>query len=396
MQVIKSPPTPSPAAQDITAQAQLLVAETTRWLSENWLKIAIAVGIAALIVLLLLALQKLSQRLCREGDALVNWRTIVGRMAARTKFWFLVIVAARIVAGYAETPVLLGKTISFLFTIAVTVQAAIWARELVLGLVEHRAGGAQHANGALSSAMGIIRALVTFLVFAIASVLILGNLGVNVAGLIAGLGVGGIAIGLAAQGVFSDLFAGISILFDRPFKVGEKIAFGDITGIVEQIGMRSTRIRLFTGELLIISNKNLMDKEIRNGTKRDHIRLTFMLGVTYETPSATLARIPGMLRELGEAQDAKVARAGFEGFGESSLDFQFIVDVHGSDWGVAHPLRDRLLVTIMDRFAAEGISLAYPTQTSYAAAPDGTIIMPYPEVNVVAGDISAVAAANRM
>ncbi|MCY1669774.1 mechanosensitive ion channel [Novosphingobium sp. SL115] len=371
-----------PAAPELDAQAQLFFTETAGWISANWLKITIAVGMAALIVAVLLAVQKLAQRLCHEGDALVSWRTIIGRLAARTRFWFLVIVAARVVDGYAQAPQLLDQTIGFLFTIGLTFQAAIWAREVVLGVVEHRAGEAQNANGALSSAMGIIRALVTFLVFAIALVLILGNLGVNVAGLIAGLGIGGIAIGLAAQGIFSDLFAGISILFDRPFKVGDVISYDSSMGTVEQIGMRTTRIRAMTGELMIISNKNLLDKEIRNVTARDHIRLTFTLGVTYETPPETLARIPAILREMGEAEGAKVARAGFESFGASSLDFMFIIDITGSDWGIAHPTRDRLLVTIMQRFAAEGINLAYPTQTSYTAAPDGTLIMPYPEGGV--------------
>ncbi len=188
-----------------------------------------------------------------------------------------------------------------------------------------------------------------------------------------------IAIGLAAQGIFADLFAGISILFDRPFRIGEVISYGETTGTVEAIGMRTTRLRAFTGEQLIISNKNLLDKEIKNVTGRDHIRLSFTLGVTYETPPAMLAKIPDMLREMGEAENTKVARAGFESFGASSLDFSFIIDVPGADWSVAHPTRDRLLVAIMTTFADHGINLAYPTQTSYTAAPDGTIIMPYPE-----------------
>lgn len=382
-------PSASPSA--FSANPELLVAETSGWIAENWLRIAIAVGIAVAIVLVLLTVQKLAQRLCREGEALVSWQTILGRVAARTKFWFLVILSAKIVDNYAEAPLWLDRTITFLFTIGMTVQAAIWVREVVLGVVEHRAGGAQHANGALTSAMSIIRALVTFLVFAIALVLILGNLGVNVAGLVAGLGIGGIAIGLAAQGIFSDLFAGVSILFDRPFKVGDNIGWGETSGTVEQIGMRTTRVRLFTGELLIVSNKNLLDKEIRNVTVRDHIRLSFMLGVTYETKPETLARIPAMLKEMGEAENVKVSRAGFEAFGASSLDFAFIVDVPGADWGVAHPTRDRLLVAIMERFAAEGINLAYPTQTSYTAAPDGTLIMPYAEdtaVPVQAGSLA--------
>lgn len=380
---------PRAANPAVSANPELLIAETSAWIAENWLRIAIAVGIAAGIVLLLLTLQKLAQRLCREGEALVSWRTILGRLAGRTRFWFIVILSARIVDGYAATPPWLDTTIGFLFTIGMTLQAAIWARELVLGVVEHRAGGAQHANGALTSALGIIRALVTFLVFAIALVLILGNLGVNVAGLVAGLGIGGIAIGLAAQGIFSDLFAGVSILFDRPFKVGDNIGWGENLGTVERIGMRTTRVRLFTGELLIVSNKNLLDREIRNVTVRDHIRLSFTLGVTYETPPETLARIPAMLREMGEAENAKVARAGFEAFGASSLDFSFIIDVPGSDWNIAHPARDRLLVAIMQRFGAEGISLAYPTQTSYTAAPDGTLVMPYPDVSAIADSMKA-------
>ena len=136
----------------------------------------------------------------------------------------------------------------------------------------------------------------------------------------------------------------------------------------------------------IISNRNLLDKEILNVTDRDHIRLPFTIGVAYETAPELLARIPGILKELVEAEGGQASRAGFEAFGASSLDFALLVDVPGGDWGVAHPLRDRLLVSIMKRFAAEGISIPYPTQTTYTAAPDGTIIMPYPEARPAKGD----------
>ncbi|QOV94396.1 mechanosensitive ion channel family protein [Novosphingobium sp. ES2-1] len=375
--------TPKAAALALPSSPDVLIADTTGWITDNWLRISIAIGIAAVVVLVLVTIRNLGRRFCPEGEALVGWKTIIGRMASRTRFWFIVLVAAEAVASYAQTPVWLDKTIRFLFTVGLTFQAALWVRELTIGLIEHRAGEAQHANGALSSALNILRALVTFLVFAIAFVLILGNLGVNVAGLVAGLGIGGIAIGLAAQGIFSDLFAGISILFDRPFKVGEVISWGGNTGTVEIIGMRTTRIRLVSGELLVVSNKNLLDKEISNLTVRDHIRLTFAIGVAYETPPETLARIPAMLKALGEAEGAKVARSGFEAFGASSLDFTLILDVPGADWNVAHPLRDRLLVAIMERFAAEGISIPYPTQTTFTAAPDGTLIMPYPDGAVI-------------
>jgi len=368
---------------NVSSQIQALFGETLGWLADNWLRIAIAGAIATFIVLLLVGLQKAASRLCAQDDPLVGWRTIIGRIAVKTRFWFIVILACRLVDAYADTPATLHATIKFLFTVSLTFQAAIWARELALGYIEHRAGGTQHSHSTLSSAMGIIRVLVTFTLFAVALILVLSNLGVNVAGLVAGLGIGGIAIGLAAQGVFADLFAGLSILFDRPFRIGDNIKYGDSSGTVEAIGMKTTRIRSFTGERIIISNKNLLDMEIQNVTERDHIRLSFTLGVTYETPPDKLAKLPGLLRALGEAEHAKVARAGFEAFGASSLDFSLIIDIPGSDWNVAHPTRDRLLVSIMTTFAKEGISLAYPTQTSYTAAPDGTLIMPYPTEQAV-------------
>jgi len=208
---------------------------------------------------------------------------------------------------------------------------------------------------------------------------VLGNLGVNVTGLVAGLGIGGIAIGLAAQGVFADLFAALAILFDRPFRLGDNISYGGSTGTVEGIGLKSTRIRAYTGELRVISNKALLDKEILNVSGRNHIRIGFMLSITYETPPDTLARIPAMLGEMVKAEGASVARAGFETFSASSLDFALQFDTPGNDWTTAHATRDRLMVRIMRRFAEEGINLAYPTQTSYTAAPGGALVLPYPE-----------------
>jgi small-conductance mechanosensitive channel len=308
---------------------------------------------------------------------------ILGHAIARTNLFFIVTLAAQLVSGYAGAPGEVARTISFLFTIASTFQAAIWARELILGAIEHRTQSEHYSGEALLSAMGLIRLLVTAVLFAVALVVVLDNLGVNVTGLVAGLGVGGIAIGLAAQGIFGDLFAALAIIFDRPFRRGDKIAYDNTTGIIEAIGLKSTRIRAFTGELRIISNRNLLDKEIQNQTVRHHVRLSLTIGVAYETPPETLARVPQMLTEIVEGEGSKVARASFESFGASSLDFVLQFDVPGDDWPTAHATRNRVLVTLMKRFAAEGISIPYPTQTTYTAAPDGTLVMPYPQIQPV-------------
>jgi small-conductance mechanosensitive channel len=361
----------------VQAQLQDLTHSTVGWFQAYWLQIIIAGAIAFGIVTALYALRRLGTRLCRPGHARGAWLTVVGRVAAKTTNYFIIMVAIKVVDNYAQTPPMLDNLVTFLFTIAAVLQCAIWARELILGAIEHKTASEHFQGETIINAMSLIRLLVSVVVFAVATVVLLDNLGVNVTGLVAGLGVGGIAIGLAAQGIFADLFAALAIIFDRPFSKGDQISYGTSSGTIEAIGLKSTRIRAYTGELRVISNKALLDKELLNVTKRDHIRMPFTIGVAYETPPETLARVPAILKELVEAEGAKAARAGFETFGASSLDFTLLVDVPGADWSVAHPLRDRLLVAIMKRFAAEGISIPYPTQTTFTAAPDGKLIMPY-------------------
>ncbi len=369
-------PTRAPAP-DVQAQIHDLTSATVNWFQAYWLQIIIAGAIAAGIVSALYALRGLGTRLCRPGNPRGAWLTVVGRVVAKTTNYFIIMTAIKVVDNYAQTPLALDRLITFLFTIAAVLQCAIWAREFILGTIEHKTASEHFQGETIINAMGLIRLLVSVAVFAVAAIVLLDNLGVNVTGLVAGLGVGGIAIGLAAQGIFADLFAALAIIFDRPFSKGDQISFGTSTGTIEAIGLKSTRIRAYTGEQRIISNKALLDMEILNVTKRDHIRLPFTIGVAYETPPETLARIPDILKELVEEAGGKAARAGFETFGPSSLDFALLVDVPGADWSVAHPLRDRLLVGIMKRFAAEGISIPYPTQTTYTAAPNGELIMPY-------------------
>ncbi len=370
-------------ADDVRANLHDFFVNLSDWLQSHWFQIIVAAAIAAVIVAVLYALRGLGHRLCRPDRPAQSWLTIAGKIVWRTTGFFIVMLAARLVMGYAAPPWSVATVISFLFTVALVLQAAIWARELILGFIEHRTSAEHYRGEAILNAMGLIRLMVNVVIFAIAIVVLLDNLGVNVTGLVAGLGIGGIAIGLAAQGIFADLFAALAIIFDRPFSRGDAISYGDSSGTIESIGLKSTRIRAYSGELRIIANRNLLDKEILNVTGRDHIRLSFTIRVAYETALDLLARIPAILTELIEAEDAIPARAGFEAFGASSLDFALLVDVPGNDWLKTHAIRDRLLVSILRRFADEGIAIAYPTQTSYTAAPDGHLIMPYPEVQPV-------------
>ncbi|CAN5237827.1 hypothetical protein BH10PSE13_BH10PSE13_25250 [soil metagenome] len=196
------------------------IEDMTAWLLSHWLNIAIATGAAVLIYLALNLLRRSGRKLGANGGNAIT--VVAGRALARTSHLFLALVAARLVMGYANPPDWLRDTIRILFTIVSTFQVAVWLREIVLGLIERNT---DPAHETLSNAMGIIRLMVTVALFAVAIVVVLDNLGVNVTGLIAGLGIGGIAIGLAAQGIFSDLFAALSISFDKPFRQGEIIIY---------------------------------------------------------------------------------------------------------------------------------------------------------------------------
>ncbi len=375
------PPTPPalPTRPDtpIDVRVAELWSESVGWLASHSTQIIIAAVIGAVIVGVLMAAKLIGQRICASDPDHNHWRTTIGKALAKTRLWFMVAVAAQVVAAYANAPATLARTINFAFVIAATLQAAVFARAVLLGVIEHRARAADE-HAALASAMGIIRLLLTFGLFAIAAILILSNLGVNVTGLIAGLGVGGIAIGLAAQGIFADLFAALAILFDRPFRKGDAIRYDTTSGSVEDIGLKSTRIRALTGEQIIIANKQLLEKEIHNLARLDRRRIVTNFGLIYQIPVDTLDRVPAMLGEIiSGCSPATLVRCGMIAFGASSVDYELQYDVHSEDYDVVFSTRHAVNIAILRRFAAEGIEFAYPTQTAFTAAPDGTYILPY-------------------
>lgn len=376
---------PAAAAEHVSAQGIALVNETAAWIAANALRIAIAAAAGAAIVLALLALRRLGERLAGEKEDIVTLKSILGRVAHKTSTWFVILVAIKLVEGFADTPPLLDRTVNFFFTIGVTFQAALWIREIALGFIEYRARLTDQDHSALGSALGIIRLLVTIALFALATVLVLDNLGVNVTGLIAGLGIGGIAIGLAAQGIFKDLFAALAIIFDRPFRKGDSIKWNGIFGSVEAIGLKTTRIRALTGEQVVVGNANLLEKEMFNLARLERRRITLAIGVVYYTPADVCDRIPGLLREIIESvAKCKLVRVGMIGFGESSLDFELQFDVLSKVYDEVFTARSRVCLAILRRFNDLGIEFAFPTQTTITAGPDGRAVMPYPDVRLLA------------
>ena len=369
---------PALTAADVNQQAAEFLNTARVWIHGNWLQVLIAIGVGTLIAFALIAARGLGAKLAARSTTGTGWPAVFGRAIARTGNFFIIMLSAKLVAGYAAAPGEVASTITFLFTVAAVFQAAVWVRELILGAVEHRTRSEHYSGEALVNAMGLIRLLVTFAVFAIALIVVLDNLGVNVTGLVAGLGVGGIAIGLAAQGIFADLFAALAIIFDRPFRRGDAITYDKSSGTVEEIGLKSTRIRAATGEERIISNKNLLNKEIINNTRREYRRTVFSLGLVQWTSVETMAKLPHMMKEVIEGCDLKYVRSGFANFGDSSYDFDVEFDTMSAAFQDAYDARHRIGLAIISRLNEEGIELAYPTQTGFTAAPDGHMVLPYP------------------
>ncbi len=359
------------------SRLDLITSDAAAWAAENGVSLLLGLGAGAAIVALISALRSLGLRLCRTDRHESGWPEIVGRVIGRTKIWFSLMLAAALVTGAMSPPEAVRRAVDMLFTIAATLQSALWARELILGLIDRRAGN-ETDHPSLGSAMVLIRALVTAGLFAIALVLILDNLGVNVTGLIAGLGIGGIAIGLAAQGIFSDLFAALSIIFDKPFRVGELVKWDMNIGTVEKIGLKTTRVRSITGEQLIVSNAALLQKELRNLSNVAQQRVTLPFGIVYQTPPETCGAISAMVEEIVRgSNDCTFVRCSMSGFGTSSLDYELLFDIATHDPGVAAVTKSEVAIKILRAFNEAGIAFAYPTQTTFTAAPDGTMVMPW-------------------
>jgi small-conductance mechanosensitive channel len=366
-------------AAAIGTQAGEIWNQATTWLSNHSLQILVGLVAGLVIFVLLYGLKWVGVRICGTDPKQTHWRTIIGRVLARTRLWFMAAAAARLVVGYSQAPELLGETVNAAFVVAATLQVALWVLEMVLGVIEHRAGGLEQSSS-LGSAMGIIKLLVTIAIFSIATIVILDNLGVNVTGLIAGLGIGGIAIGLAAKGIFDDLFSALSIIFDKPFRRGDSIRWDTTSGTVEQIGLKSTRVRSTTGEEVVISNTNLLNKELHNMQRLNRRRIVQVFGIVYQTPPDVCARVPAIVKEVVESvEKCSLVRCGMSGFGASSLDYALEFDVKSEVWQKVFDARHQVLVALLDRFNREGIEFAYPTQTSFTAAPDGSFTLPYPD-----------------
>ncbi len=197
-------------------------------------------------------------------------------------------------------------------------------------------------------------------------VFLLDNLGYNIGTLIAGLGIGGIAIALAAQTILGDLFSYFVIYFDKPFEIGDFISFDDKSGSVEYIGLKTTRLRAVSGEQLISSNKYLTDSRVHNYGRMERRRVAFKIGIVYQIQASVIREIPTLVKDIIEqAQDVQFDRAHFMNLGQSTLDFEIVYFVLTPDYNVFMNRQQEILLSIFETFEKKKIGFAYPTQTLF-------------------------------
>ena len=215
---------------------------------------------------------------------------------------------------------------------------------------------------ALKGVVGLTKAMV----WIVGALFMLDNLGFKISTVIAGLGIGGIAIALAAQAILGDLFGYFVILFDRPFEIGDFVIVGDYMGVIERFGIKTTRISSLGGEQIVVSNKDLTDSRVRNYKRMAKRRVVFRLGVTYQTPAALLREIPGVVTDIfREITGTTLDRVHFFSYGDFSLIYEIVYYVDGNDYTKYMDLQQMANLRIYEEFEKRKIEFAYPTQTLY-------------------------------
>jgi len=352
------------AIQDWWQQAQQWVALETTFFHNTLVQWLMAAGIALLSwIILRIAIAVVLRRLGKWAErSTTDWDDALLAAGRAIRGWFLLALALYLGFLSLTLPAEFGQVVQSLVIIAVLVQGALCGNVLVSCVIEHYSRAKLEENAAAVTTMSALGFLAKVALWSIVLLLVMDNLGIDVTALIAGLSVGGIAISLAAQSVLGDLLASLSIVFDKPFVLGDFIIVGDCMGSVEHIGLKTTRLRSISGEQLIFPNGDLLGSRIHNYKRMQQRRIVFTVGVTYETPQQKLPEISRWLEAIVSAQqDIRFDRAHFKSFGDFALIYEVVYYVLTSDYLRYMDVQQAINLAIAEKFAAEGVEFAYPT-----------------------------------
>ena len=331
----------------------------------SWL-IAACIAVAVLLIAGIFRFVACKQlnRMTEHHHAPV-WRILL-EAVRKTNWLFLLIVALFFGSIALELSGKPDKYIQITVIVALLIQGGLWGVSLLRIMMENYRQQQLGKDPANVTTLNLLNFIGRIIIWTIVLLLVLDNLGINITALVAGLGVGGIAVALALQTILGDLFASLSIVLDKPFVVGDFLIIDELLGSVEYIGLKTTRLRSLSGEQLVFSNADLLKSRIRNYGRMYERRVQFDIGVTYQTPRSKLIKIPQIIREAVEKQDkTRFDRSHFKAYGDFSLLFESVYYVNGPDYNQYMDVQQAINLHIHERFEQEEIEFAYPTQTLY-------------------------------
>lgn len=341
---------------------------------------AIALGSMILFSLIARGLQKIIltriQQLASKTDSTVD--DFVIRLLQRSVMPILYALAVYTGFQYLELPARFSRVLQ----IAMLAVAVFFTVNIITNIFSYLfmrfASRGDAANPQVKQAKGIL--LILKIVLWIAGIIFLvDNLGYDITTIVTGLGIGGIAIALAAQTILGDLFSYLVIFFDKPFETGDFIVIGDKSGIVEYIGVKTTRLRTLSGEQLVMSNTDLTNSRVQNFKRMEKRRVVISLGINYETGVDKIKAIPGMIKEIVEEhENVTFDRAHFSGFGDFSLNFEIVYYILSGDYVLYMDRQQDIYLRIMERFEKEGIGFAYRMQKLFLAGSPEPILYDMP------------------
>jgi small-conductance mechanosensitive channel len=324
----------------------------------------VAIAIATISILLLVAIRGfVRRRLAAVRETEGEFQAFYLDLVEKTSIVLLsipIVVAAFRTLNLPNNIIVFGRHAAI---VAFLLQMGIWLTDFAQFWLDRYRRARLETDQAAVTTITAVSFLAKIAIWAVILLLGMQNFGIQVTALIAGLGIGGIAIALATQNILSDLFASLSIVIDKPFVIGDFIVVGDLAGSVEHVGLKTTRVRSLSGEQLVFSNSDLLGSRIRNFKRLIERRIVFHFGVTYQTTREQLEAIPVIVREIIESQSkVRFDRSHFQKFGDSSLDFESVYHVLVPEMAAAMDVQQRINLDLVSRFAELGIDFAYPTR----------------------------------
>lgn len=301
-----------------------------------------------------------------EHKSAIFWNTVLIQLFSNLKFFVLFFWFFDFLSKFLNPNDLISKIIQVCLVLATAYQFSIWGLSLLKKWQSSILSQKIYQNPASSAALGLLYRTVQTVFLLLVLLISLSNLNVNIGALLAGLGIGGIAVALAAQNILVDLLASLSIVLDKPFCVGDLISTGNEKGVVEQIGIKTTRLRSVSGEQLIISNKNLLESRIQNFKRMTQKRVLQTFCVSYSTHPDLLKNIPIWVKNIiDQKQNVLFDHCHLIAYGESGLIYELVFFVLGKDSTVYLNTQQDILLEILTKLRSEQVSISFPTRTVY-------------------------------